>query len=161
MNISTSKLCDFFADSVDVVDPLFSDYGAKTYFNGIVTTIKCFESYGLINKVLSENGEGRILLIDAGGSTRRAVLDIKLVKLACKNHWEGIVCYGSVRDVAEISKENIGIKALAAIPVMANESDFGEIDLPVNFAGVTFLPEDYLYADLSGIVISPNELIVE
>ena len=37
----------------------------------------------------------------------------------------------------------------------------GEPDVPVNFGGVTFLPEDHLYADSTGIIISPDPLDLE
>lgn len=158
MNCSTSSLCDYFADLVDVVDPIFQSYGKRTSFCGIITTVKCFENTGLIDEILAENGSGRVLLIDAGGSRRKAVLEYNMIKKACDNLWEGIVCYGSVRDVELLSKMDIGIKAVAAIPVLGDGKTEGDVDLPVNFAGVTFLPEDFLYADLTGVIISPDEL---
>ena len=34
-------------------------------------------------------------------------------------------------------------------------------DLPVNFGGVTFFPEDYIYADLTGIILSQEALDLE
>ena len=34
----------------------------------------------------------------------------------------------------------------------------GESDIPVNFGGVTFFPEDYIYADLTGIILSQEPL---
>lgn len=161
MKYTTSQLCDYFSNTVDVAEPLFNDYGARKSFYGIITTIKCFENNGLIAEVLQENGVGRVLLIDAGGSKRRAVLDRQLAELACRNNWEGIVCYGSVRDVEFLATLDLGIKAMASIPVLADDYKDGDVDLPVNFAGVTFMPEDYLYADLTGIVISPDELVLD
>ena len=160
MQHSTSQLCDYFADSVDVVEPIFHDYGGKHSFCGIITTIKCFENIGLISDILSEQGNGRVLLIDAGGSKRRAVVDYNLASMAFENSWAGIVCFGAVRDVDLLSTIGIGIKAIASIPVLAENRKDGDIDLPVNFAGVTFLPDDYLYADSTGVIISPDELLI-
>ncbi|MFA0280030.1 ribonuclease E activity regulator RraA, partial [Vibrio sp. 10N.222.55.F8] len=54
-----------------------------------------------------------------------------------------------------------GIQALASIPVGASQGGVGEIDVPVNFGSVTFLPEDYLYADNTGIILSAEPLDVE
>lgn len=161
MNYKTSYLCDNFPESVDVVGPIFKDYGGISNFWGIITTIKCYESTSLIFEVLSTDGQGRVLLIDAGESKRRAVIDYNLAKLAFDNNWKGIVCYGSVRDVDELQSLKIGIKAIASIPVLADDTNEGEIDIPVNFAGVTFLPGDYLYADSTGIVISPDNIADE
>ena len=50
---------------------------------------------------------------------------------------------------------------LTSIPVLADNQGTGEIDVPVNFGGVTFLPEDYLYADNTGIILSPEALDLE
>ena len=68
MDYNTSELCDLFADSVDVVDPMFVSYGGRYSFGGEITTIKCFEDRGLIDRVLAQPGAGKVLLIDGGGS---------------------------------------------------------------------------------------------
>ena len=46
-------------------------------------------------------------------------------------------------------------------PFGADENNHGESDLPVNFGGVTFFPEDYIYADLTGIILSQEALDLE
>lgn len=158
MRIDTSTLCDIYSDQVDVVEPIFSSFGGKSAFHGKITTVKCFESNGLIEEVLEEDGTGRVLLVDGGGAVRRALIDAELAQLAEDNHWEGIVVYGAVRQIDILENLDLGIQALAPIPVGAEASEVGEIDTPVNFGGVTFFPEDYLYADLTGIVLSPEAL---
>lgn len=161
MEYNTSELCDLFADSIDVLDPIFISYGGRSSFGGEVTTIKCFEDKGLIDKVVNEDGTGKVLLIDGGGSNRRALLDAMNVQTAVENQWEGIICYGAVRDVDILEDADIGIQAVASIPVGADSDDIGDTDIAVNFAGVTFLPEDHIYADSTGIVLSPEPLDIE
>lgn len=161
MFIDTSELCDLYADQVDVVEPIFSSFGGVSQFFGKVTTIKCFENNGLIAEVLEENGEGRVLVIDGGGAVRRALVDAELAQLAADNGWEGIIVYGAVRQIQQLENIDIGIHALAPIPVGADDSDVGENDIPVNFGGVTFFPEDYIYADLTGIILSQEPLDLE
>ena len=158
MFIDTSELCDLYAEQVDVVEPIFSSFGGVSHFYGKVTTVKCFESNGLIAEVLEENGEGRVLVIDGGGAVRRGLIDAELAQLAVDNGWEGIIVYGAVRQIQQLENLDIGIHALAPIPVSADESSAGESDIPVNFGGVTFFPEDYIYADLTGIILSPEPL---
>ena len=158
MFIDTSELCDLYAEQVDVVEPIFSSFGGVSNFYGKVTTVKCFESNGLIAEVLEENGEGRVLVIDGGGAVRRGLIDAELAQLAVDNGWEGIVVYGAVRQIQQLENLDIGIHALAPIPVSADESSDGESDIPVNFGGVTFFPEDYIYADLTGIILSQEPL---
>nr|WP_286118368.1 ribonuclease E activity regulator RraA [Vibrio ordalii] len=160
MEYNTSALCDIYLDQVDVVEPMFSNFGGIASFAGQLTTIKCFEDNGLIREVLEQDGLGRVLLIDGGGSLRRALIDAELAALAEENEWEGVVVYGCVREVDELEEMSIGIQALASIPVGASTQGIGEVDVAVNFGSVTFLPEDYLYADNTGIILSQEPLNV-
>ena len=161
MQYNTSELCDLYADLVDVVDPIFSNYGGRTSFGGKVVTLKCFESLGLIERIIAAEGTGKVLVIDGGGSTRRAIIDSKIAQVAESNGWEGIICYGSVRDVDALEDIDIGIQALVSIPVGANDQDIGDADVAINFAGVTILPDDHIYADNTGIILSPDALDIE
>ena len=161
MEYNTSALCDIYSEQVDVVEPMFSNFGGSASFAGQITTVKCFEDNGLIREVLEQDGVGRVLLIDGGGSLRRALIDAELASLAEENEWEGLVVYGCVREVDELEDMSIGIQALASIPVGAVSQSVGEVDVPVNFGGVTFIPEDYLYADNTGVILSQEPLDVE
>ena len=161
MEYNTSQLCDIYQDQVDVVEPMFSTFGGRSSFGGQVTTIKCFEANGIIRQLVKENGIGRVLLIDGGGSLRRALIDAEIAATAADNGWEGIICYGSVREVDALADLDIGIQALASIPVGADDEESGDSELLVNFGGVTFLPEDHIYADTTGIILSPEPLDIE
>lgn len=161
MEYNTSELCDIYTDLIDVLEPIFSNYGGRSSFGGKVVTIKCFEDNGLIAEVVNTDGTGKVLVIDGGGSTRRALIDVNIAEQAAKNSWEGIVCYGSVRDVDALEDIDIGIQGLLSIPVGASANNIGESDLAINFAGVTFLPDDHIYADNTGIILSPEPLDLE
>ena len=161
MQYNTSELCDFYADLVDVVDPIFCNFGGRSSFAGKVVTVKCFENVGLINELVALNGQGKVLVIDGGGSTRRALIDPAVAQTAAENDWEGIICYGSVRDVDALEDIDIGIQALVTIPVGASDQSIGETDVAINFAGVTLLPDDHIYADNTGIILSPEALDIE
>lgn len=117
MKYDTSQLCDIYQEEVNVVEPLLSNFGGRTSFSGQIVTVKCFEDNGIIYDLLEEQGEGRILLVDGGGSVRKVLIDAELAKFAMKNQWEGIVIYGAVRQVDELAELDIGIQAIAAIPV--------------------------------------------
>lgn len=158
MEYNTSELCDIYLDQVDVVEPMFNSYGGRGSFDGQITTVKCFEDNGVLRSVLEQSGVGRVLLVDGGGSLRRALIDIDIAQLAAENEWEGIVVYGCVRHVDELDELDLGIQALASMPVGADNQSVGEVDVPVNFGGVTFLPEDHLYADNTGVILSPEPL---
>jgi len=158
MEYNTSALCDIYSEQVDVVEPMFSNFGGRASFSGQITTVKCFEDNGLIRETLEQDGIGRVLLIDGGGSLRRALVDAEIAALAEENEWEGVVVYGCVREVDELEEMNIGIQAIASIPAGSPATGTGDTDVPVNFGGVTFLPEDYLYADNTGVILSQEPL---
>ena len=161
MEYNTSELCDIYTDLIDVLEPVFSNYGGRSSFGGKVVTIKCFENNGLIAEVVDTDGTGKVLVIDGGGSTRRALIDINIAEQAAKNNWEGIICFGSVRDVDALEDIDIGIQGLLSIPVGASTSNIGESDLAINFAGVPFLPDDHIYADNTGVILSPEPLDID
>jgi regulator of ribonuclease activity A len=161
MDYSTSDLCDHFADVVDVLEPMFINFGGRHSFGGRIKTVKCFENNELIREILSQDGTEQVLLIDGGGSTRRALIDSELAELAFENNWNGIVVYGAVRHVDELEELDVGIQAIASIPVAADSEGAGENGIGVNFAGVSFFDDDFIYADSTGIVLSAEELELE
>ena len=161
MKYDTSELCDIYHEDVNVVEPLFSNFGGRTSFGGQITTVKCFEDNGLLYELLEENGRGRVMVIDGGGSVRRALINAELARLATQNEWEGIVVYGAVRQVDDLEELDIGIQAMAAIPAGADCEGIGESDIRVNFGGVTFFSGDHLYADNTGIILSEEPLDLE
>lgn len=161
MCFDTSKLCDFYPDEVDVLEPIFSHFGGATAFAGRVTTVKCFENNGLIAEILSQNGAGRILVIDGGGIIRTALFDGELASLAYENEWEGIIVNGAVRNIDTLEQLGLGVLAIAPTPVGVCDEDIGEVDVPVNFAGVSIYPDDMIYADTTGVVLSQTEFGVD
>lgn len=161
MEYNTSELCDLYPDMVDVVEPMFVHFGGRVSFGGQLVTIKCFEDKGVIEEVVQQPGSGKVLLVDGGGSSRRALIDIAVAEMALDNDWEGIICYGAVRDVDALDELDLGVMALTSIPVGASAEGIGEVDVAVNFAGVTFLPEDHIYADTTGVILSPEPLDIE
>jgi regulator of ribonuclease activity A len=158
MDFLTTDLCDQFSDELTVCAPIFRDYGGSRRFAGPVATIKCFEDNSRVRDLVAEPGAGRILVIDAGGSMRRAVLGDLLAKSAAGSGWRGFVIYGCIRDSVAINAMPVGVKALGTHPLKTDKRGEGQRDLPVSFANVTFHPGDWLYADEDGVVVARREL---
>ena len=161
MKYDTSELCDIYQEDVNVVEPLFSNFGGRSSFGGQIITVKCFEDNGLLYDMLEQNGRGHVLLVDGGGSVRRALIDADLARLAVQNEWEGLVAMAQCVRLTNLEDLDIGIQALAAIPVGAAGEGIGESDVRVNFGGVTFFSGDHLYADNTGIILSEDALDIE
>ena len=159
MTIKTTDLCDNNAAKVRVAEPGFSDFGGKTDFYGKIHTVKCFEDNSFVRKALETDGTGKVLVVDGGGSTRCALLGDMLGDLGVKNKWNGILVYGCIRDSAAIAHLDIGVKALDTIPLKSNKRNEGQENIPVRFAGVEFIPGEFIYCDEDGIIVSKEELI--
>jgi regulator of ribonuclease activity A len=157
LDFSTCDLCDAHkADSSGafrVLPPVFRDFGGVTQFAGPVATVKCFEDNSLVKAAVESAGEGRVLVVDGGASLRRALIGGNLGAAAAKNGWAGLLVNGCVRDVDELKTFQLGIRALAALPLPTEKRNQGERDLPVQVQGVWLRPGDRLFADADGIVV--------
>lgn len=141
-----------------VLPPVFHDYGAVRRFCGPVVTLLCPEDNSRVREAVNTPGLGRVLVVDGGGSVRRALVGGNLAAAAAKNGWAGIVVNGAVRDLAEMAAEQTGIKALALMPLRSTKRDEGHKDLPVQIQGVWVRPGDWLYADEDGMVVADRPL---
>ena len=159
MTISTPDLCDEFPELVRVVEPMFINFGGRENFGGEIVTIKCFEDNSLVRELVAEPGAGKVLVVDAGGSMRRACLGDQLAEKAQSNGWDGIIMYGCIRDVDEISALSLGVQALGCHPVKTEKRGLGDRGVAVSFGGVTFRPGEFVYADNNGIIVASNPLI--
>ena len=156
--ISTPDLCDQYEGQLKVLDPIFNNYGGRDNFFGQAVTIKCFEDNSLVKQLAGEAGEGRVMVVDGGGSLRRALLGDMIAENAVQNGWAGLVINGCIRDCDEIAQLTLGVKALNTIPVKTEKRGLGDMGLQVTFAGQTINQDDWVYSDNNGIVISRQEL---
>lgn len=159
-DFATCDLCDAHKNDSDgafrVLPPLWRDFGGRKRFAGPVSTVKCFEDNSQVKAALESAGEGRVLVVDGGASVRRALVGGNLGAAAARNGWAGMVVNGAVRDVAELAASEVGIRALASMPLPTERRNEGQRDVPVVLHGVTVRPGEWLYADEDGIVVMPS-----
>ena len=155
---STCDLCDAHkadtSGAFRVLPPVFASFGGTAAFAGPVSTVKCHEDNSLVKAALDEPGQGRVLVVDGGGSLRRALVGGNLAAAAARNGWAGIVVDGCVRDAAELAATPVGIRALELMPLPTDKRGEGLRDVPVQLQGVWVRPGDRLYADADGIVVT-------
>ncbi|MFK8017356.1 MAG: ribonuclease E activity regulator RraA [Gammaproteobacteria bacterium] len=159
MRVSVCDLCDLHEESVQVAEPLFTDYGGATTFTGEVFTVRCFEDNSKVKVRVAEPGQGRVMVVDGGASIRRSLLGDQLAAKAADNGWAGFVINGAVRDIEIMETLNVGVKALNVIPLKTQKRGLGETQVPLRFAGVDFVPGHFLYADTNGVIVSANKLV--
>jgi regulator of ribonuclease activity A len=158
MKHSTCDLCDEFEGLVQVAEPLLGHFGGRQAFCGEIVTLKCPEDNSLVRELVASDGRGKVLVVDGFGSVRRSLLGDQLAAKAVANRWEGIVINGAVRDVAALEELDLGVMALAPIPLKTDKKGVGERGAVVKFAGVTFTPGHYLYADENGLIVAAKRL---
>ncbi len=157
MKYITPDLCDAYPE-VAVVEPVFANFGGRDSFGGQIVTVKCHEDNSVVKAQVATPGQGKVMVVDGGGSMRRALLGDMLAAKAAENGWEGLVIYGCVRDVDALAEIDLGVQALAPHPMKTDKRDIGDLNVEVTFAGVTFRPGEYVYADNNGIIVSPTQL---
>lgn len=156
--IATADLCDDHEQQLQISAPIWKSFGQQSVFHGQIVTVKCFEDNSKVKEVLATAGNGRVLVVDAGNSQRRAHLGDMLAQQALDNGWVGIVVYGLIRDSRIINQLPIGVKALGTHPLKTEKYGEGQIGVNLVFANMCIADGDYLYADEDGIVVAKQPL---
>jgi regulator of ribonuclease activity A len=151
---ATADLVDDIGPEVRSCDVQFRQFGARTEFAGPISTVRCFQDNALLKSVLSEPGDGRVLVIDGDASVHTALVGDLIAELARSNGWAGLIVHGAVRDAATLRTLDIGIKALGTNPRKSSKTGDGERDVTVSFGGVGFSPGELVYSDDDGIVVT-------
>jgi regulator of ribonuclease activity A len=149
----TADLVDDIGPDVRSCDLQFRQYGGRSQFAGAITTVRCFQDNALLKSVLSQPGDGGVLVIDGDGSLHTALVGDVIAELARSNGWAGLIVNGAVRDAAALRGIDIGIKALGTNPRKSTKTGAGERDVEITLGGVTFVPGQVAHSDDDGIVI--------
>ncbi|MGA5757836.1 ribonuclease E activity regulator RraA [Nonomuraea bangladeshensis] len=154
MTISTADLYDERGDQLDSCHLQLRQYGGRRAFSGRIATVRCHEDNALLKSVLSEPGEGRVLVVDGGGSLHAALMGDVIAGIAVASGWAGVVINGVVRDVAALRDLDLGVKALGSNPRKSAKTGDGERDVPVTFGDAVFHPGAELFSDEDGILVT-------
>ncbi|MEZ5246995.1 MAG: ribonuclease E activity regulator RraA [Acidimicrobiales bacterium] len=157
---ATADLCDDHDDELTVLDDVFRSLGGRDRMAGTAVTLKIFEDNSLVREAVAEDGTGKVLVIDAGGSRRRAVVGDQLAATASANGWSGILVYGAVRDAAILAETDLAVHALGTNPRKTEKRGLGDRDVVVTFCGATIRPGDWIVADLDGVLVAERDLSV-
>ena len=151
----TADLYDTHGEALASCDTQFHQYGGRSRFEGSIVTVRCHEDNALLKKVVSEPGQGKVVVVDGDGSIHCAMLGDKMAEIAVGNGWEGLVINGAIRDAAALAPLDIGIKAVGTNPRKSHKHGAGERDVVVSFGGAVFTPGAHLVSDEDGVVVLP------
>lgn len=131
-------------------------YGGCRAATARIACVRTFEDASLIREKLETPGEGRLLVVDAGGSLRAAVLGDRMASIGLANGWRGVIVNGAVRDVEALAALDLVVLALGRVPRRGGGAGVGECDVPLAFGGVSFTPGDTVALDADGLVLLPG-----
>ena len=151
--IATADLYDERGDELDSLALQLHDIGGHVAFDGPVRTIRCHRDNALVKELLATPGEGAVLVIDGGGSLESALVGDLIAASAVENGWAGIIVHGAIRDRVALGELPLGVKALGSNPRKSAKAGVGEVDVPVEIAGVVFRPGAHVWADADGILV--------
>jgi len=158
MHVRTADLCDAHPGELQVAEPILRDFGGARAFSGAIVTVQVHDDNVLVRHALNHPGEGRVLVVDNEGSLRCALVGDQLGQMAVDHGWSGVVIHGCVRDVAGLARLPIGIKALGSCPSPSAKVGKGKHSVTLRFAGVSFEPGAWVYADEDGLVVAAKRL---
>lgn len=156
--MKTTDLCDKYSDQLAICRLQLKSYGKVKQFNGPIKTVEVLEDNVLVKEALQTIPEGSVLVVDGGASNKCALLGDNLAEIAIKNGVKGIIINGYVRDAADLAQLDVGVLALGTIPIKSVKGGKGQRDSTVNFGGVRWTPDHYVYVDEDGIVLSKEPL---
>ncbi|SDH26451.1 regulator of ribonuclease activity A [Vibrio xiamenensis] len=154
----TPDICDKFENQVTLVNLPLQNFGQKSAFWGEIVTVRCYHDNSKVREMLSQNGKGKVLVVDGNGSCQKALMGDQLAILAIDNEWEGVIINGAVRDAAAIAMMEIGLKALGTSPFKTDKRGAGDVNVTLTMHNQMIQPGDYIYADWNGILTSVNLL---
>ena len=153
----TCDLHDEFGDLLEILPFGLQSYGGRPEFFGAVETVKCFEDNSRIKELSQQAGNGRVLVVDASGTVRNAVMGDMIAGGFEQNGWAGVIIWGAVRDVAQLRALDLGILALGHIPRPGKRRDDGQTGVPIRLGETRVAPGDFLVSDADGTVIFPKD----
>jgi regulator of ribonuclease activity A len=156
---STADLCDTHGELARIATHAFHDFGGVPAFHGEIATLLVSDDYRPVRDALEAPGGDRVLVVDAGGAVTRAILGDRLLTIAANNGWAGVVINGAVRDTAVTKRIAVGLRALGTSPQRGESGAPHDSMVPVTFAGIRFVPGEWLYADEDGIIVANHDLL--
>ncbi|OIQ25200.1 putative 4-hydroxy-4-methyl-2-oxoglutarate aldolase [uncultured Vibrio sp.] len=159
MNDITPDICDQYEDRVTLIEQPLQNFGLRDAFYGQIVTVRCYHDNSKVRDMLSTDGKGKVLVVDGSQSCKRALMGDQVAIMAIENGWEGVIIFGAVRDVAQLSQMDLGIKALGACPIKTEKKGAGEVGVTLTIQNQMIQPGDFIYADWNGVLTSKEMLL--
>lgn len=116
-------------------------------------TADVLEDNVVLKQRLGEAGEGRVLVVDGGGSVRCALLG-DAVRRGPRSRMDGRASCSGAASAMSRRSANFRWGSRRSVQIRDGSARAaGEVDVPVTFGGVTFQPGATPYSDDDGIAV--------
>lgn len=109
----------------------------------------------MVGIAASQCPPGHVLVIDGRGELNTALWGGLTTMAARLKGIEGVVVDGAIRDMAEIRRDVLPVFARAVVPNAGGAEYPGEVNVPVQCAGVIVEPGDWMVGDDDGVIVIP------
>jgi regulator of ribonuclease activity A len=150
--VRTADVCDDHPEA-RVCEVQFRDFAAREDFYGEIVTFATFEDNKGLRDILTQGGDGKVLVVDGRGSMRRALCGGNIAQLAFEHGWAGLVFNGAIRDSHEFTDLDFGVKAVGATAMRPRTDGIGRQGETIVIGGIVIRPGEYLYADRDAVIV--------
>ena len=150
---------DDVMNRISAVDPAITPVNGSPLL-GTAFTVKVPAGDNLFFHIAMDLAKpGDVIVIDAGGDTRRSSFGELMVTYCRMRGIAGIVVDGAIRDVDAMQKlDDFNIYARGVTPDGPYKNGPGEINTPVSVGGRTVFPGDIVLGDADGVIfVRPSE----
>ncbi|MFJ1300787.1 RraA family protein [Pseudomonadota bacterium AL_CKDN230030165-1A_HGKHYDSX7] len=106
----------------------------------------------MVHKALDSAEPGDVIVVDAGGETRNAIIGEIMVAWGARRGLAGIIIDGAIRDTETIGAGEFPVYARAVAHRGPYKDGPGEINVPVSIDGMVVLPGDLIVGDADGLL---------
>ncbi|MDQ8031129.1 RraA family protein [Bordetella genomosp. 1] len=106
----------------------------------------------MVHKALDSAQPGDVIVVDAGGDTRNAIIGEIMTGWGARRGLAGIIIDGAIRDTEVIGAADFPVYARAAAHRGPYKDGPGEINVPVSIDGMVVLPGDLIVGDADGLL---------
>ncbi len=125
---------------------------------GTAVTVKTLAAdLGAVFKAIDLCQPGDIIAIDARGSLNTAFWGENVTLSAMNKGVVAVVVDGATRDVEEIRKLKFPVISKGIVPNVGSVGGYGQVNVPIQCAGVAVNPGDVLIIDGNGVVVVARE----
>lgn len=131
--------------------------GQQPRLFGRALTVRCAPpDFGAVLHAVGMIGPGEVLVIEAAGQARHAMIGDVLGGHLHRVGAAGIVCDGPVRDVGNLAKmPGLSVYSRSVTPRGPTGFALGEVNCPVQIGGATVHPGDLILGDCDGLIALP------